>query len=133
MPLSSLLIKRAVESDLECLQKIGRQTFKDSLTGMVADASMDAYLNQAFHRKLLQDALENPQVRFYLLFDRQTCVGYARINLLQSENDKYSGAEIERFYLLASHHGTGASDYFMKFLLSQIRTKNISAAWLGVW
>lgn len=129
------LIRRVMNEDLNLLQHISRQTFRESFQDQNDPADMDLYIATRMSEEKLLEEMKESGSMFYFILSEDEVAGYLKVNTgsAQTEHGLPMAMEIERIYLLSSHQGTGAG----QLLLDHARTLAVSAGlkilWLGVW
>ena len=78
--METIELKRATIDDIEKLQSIGRQTFKETFSSSNTQEDMSSYLNESFSREKLMGELQSAS-QFYLALDQNRVIGYLKVNL----------------------------------------------------
>jgi len=128
-------IKKASLSDLDTLQKIGKQTFMETFESVNTPENIANYLEQSFNRNQLTTELNNPDSQFYLAVLDQEVIGYLKINFgkAQTELINEHALEIHRIYVLQQFHGKKVGQLFIDEVLKVVQQKPVEYIWLGVW
>ena len=128
-------IKKASLSDLDTLQKIGKQTFMETFESVNTPENIANYLEQSFNRNQLTTELNNPDSQFYLAVLDQEVIGYLKINFgkAQTELINEHALEIHRIYVLHQFHGKKVGQLFIDEVLKIVKQKPVAYIWLGVW
>ena len=105
--MEAIIIKKASLSDLESIQKIGKETFYETFAPHNSEEQIQKYLTESFAEEKLTKELNNSYSEFYIAYDGENAVGYLKINFgnVQTELQDESSVEIERIYVKSSHHG----------------------------
>lgn len=132
---TSFIIHPVQLKELPALQQIAKDTFIEAFGPANSQRNMGIYVAEAFNLKKMEEELSNPHSRFYFLKTEGLVVGYLKINekAAQTESVEGNSLEIERIYLKATHHGTGAGQVLMDTALSIATKEGYDYLWLGVW
>jgi diamine N-acetyltransferase len=127
--------KKATTSDIDQLQKIGRQTFYETFSESNTEDDMKTYLEEAFAKEKLAAELNNKNSEFYFAILDNNTIGYLKLNFGASQtelqNDK--ALEIERIYVLKEFHGKSVGQLLYDKAIEIAKLKNVDYVWLGVW
>ncbi|RWX00895.1 GNAT family N-acetyltransferase [Flavobacterium cerinum] len=133
--MESIEIKKVTLSDIEQLQKIGRQTFFETFSTRGADDNMTKYLNESFSLEKLTIELNEECSEFYFALLDNNAIGYLKLNVGQAQtelkNDK--ALEIERIYVLQEFHGKKVGQLLYDEAIRIAEQKKVEYVWLGVW
>lgn len=133
--MKNIEIKRVFHSDIEQLQKIGKQTFSETFSAGNSEENMAKYLEEGFSLDKLTTELNDQNSEFYFAVFENSIIGYLKLNFGQSQtelkNDKT--IEIERIYVLKSFHGKNVGQILYDKSLQIAKQKNADYVWLGVW
>lgn len=133
--MSSIIISKSGEKDLEILQNIGIQTFTETFAEDNTEEAMKKYLEESFNTEKIKSELNNPDSHFYIAWEEDNPVGYLKVNTgkAQTELQDETSLEIERIYVKKSHHGKKVGQLLYDQALETARHLNKSYLWLGVW
>jgi ribosomal protein S18 acetylase RimI-like enzyme len=133
--MSSIEIKKASLSDIEILQKIGKQTFIETFAAVNTPENMANYLEESFNTNQLTTELNNPDSQFYLAILENEVIGYLKINFgkAQTESINDNALEIHRIYVLQQFHGKKIGQLFVDKVLEIVNEYPAEYIWLGVW
>ncbi len=133
--METINIKRASNSDLADLQKIGIQTFRETFSENNIKEDMDKYLEETFNKDVLTKELAEPNSQFYLAFNTGAVIGYLKINFgaAQTEMKDKNSLEIERIYVRKDYLGRSVGQLLYNKALDIAREKKNKLLWLGVW
>ena len=73
-------IRKATIADLEILQKISIQTFKETFATVNTPGNIANYIKDSFSTEQLTAELNNENSQFYLAYSNAEAVGYLKIN-----------------------------------------------------
>lgn len=128
-------IKKCTFEDLDLLQKISIETFKDTFQNQNSPAAMNDYLDSAFNLKQLEKELINNCSEFYFIYLHKEIAGYLKLNLNDAQSEKMGNdsLEIERIYIRGNFHKQGLGKYLLNKAIGIARDHNKEKIWLGVW
>lgn len=128
-------IKKVLQSNVDQLQKIGRQTFYETFAADNSEENMNKYLQEGFSIQKLSGELQDINVQFYFAICDGIPIGYIKINFGQSQTElkEENALEIERIYVLKDFHGKRVGQLLCDKALQIARDKNVDYVWLGVW
>lgn len=133
--MENIEIKRVELSDLNSLQKIGRQTFFETFSESNTEANMTNYLEEGFSLEKLNAELSDPLSELYFALVNKEVIGYLKLNYgsSQTELKGENALEIERIYAMKEFHGKGVGQVLFEKALEIAKQKNAAYVWLGVW
>ncbi|WP_288376079.1 GNAT family N-acetyltransferase [Chryseobacterium culicis] len=133
--MSSIIISKSGEKDLEILQNIGIQTFTETFAEDNTEEAMKQYLEESFNTEKIKSELTNPDSIFYIAWEEDNPVGYLKVNSgkAQTELQDETSLEIERIYVKKSHHGKKVGQLLYDQALETAKQLGKSYLWLGVW
>ncbi|MEF9478292.1 GNAT family N-acetyltransferase [Chryseobacterium sp. 1B4] len=133
--MSSIIISKSGTEDLEILQNIGIQTFKETFAEDNTEEAMRKYLEDSFNTEKMKSELNNPDSLFYIAWEEDNPVGYLKVNSgkAQTELQDDTSLEIERIYVKKSHHGKKVGQLLYNQALETAQQLGKSYLWLGVW
>lgn len=128
-------ITKATLSDIDQLQKIGRQTFQETFSESNSEENMKNYLEEGFSNEKLTAELNDQNSEFYFATFDNEVIGYLKINFGESQTElKDSKAlEIERIYVSKEFHGKSIGQLLYDKAIQMAKLKNADYVWLGVW
>lgn len=129
------IIKRVELSEIQQLQKIGRETFYETFSGDNSEENIKEYLNEKFSIEKLTIELSNPDSEFYFAYINDKILGYLKVNFAEAQTelkDKNS-LEIERIYVLKEFHGLKIGQFLYHKALQIAKDTSLNYIWLGVW
>lgn len=131
----NITIKKCTIEDLELLQEISIETFRDTFKDQNSPENMKAYLDRAFNLAQLENELSNVFSEFYFVYSNKELAGYLKVNIdaAQSENMGNASLEIERIYIRKAHHKQGLGKFLINKALEIALERHKRKIWLGVW
>ncbi|WNM17944.1 GNAT family N-acetyltransferase [Flavobacterium capsici] len=133
--MSNIKIHKISISDLEQLQKIGRQTFKETFSESNSEENMKTYLEEGFSKEKLTAELNNKDSEFYFATLEKEVIGYLKINFGESQTElkDNKALEIERIYVSKEFHGKSVGQLLYDKAIEVAKQKGSEYVWLGVW
>ena len=134
-PIHEIRIRKVTHSDLDILQKIGEQTFKDTFAADNDPEDMRIYLKKELSRKKISSELANPNSEFYFALFQEEVIGYLKVNFgtAQTEVKDDKALEIERIYVVKEYLGKKVGQLLYEKALILARQRDLKFVWLGVW
>ncbi len=128
-------ITKATLSDIDQLQKIGRQTFQETFSESNSEENMKNYLEEGFSNEKLTAELNDQNSEFYFATFDNEVIGYLKINFgpSQTELKDSKSLEIERIYVSKDFHGKSIGQLLYDKAIQIAKHKNSDYVWLGVW
>lgn len=128
-------IKKIELSEIQKLQRVGRETFYETFAKENAEENMALYLEEKFSIDQLTSELTNPNSKFYFASIDDQILGYLKVNFgeAQTELKDQNGLEIERIYVLKEFHGLKVGQLLYDKALQIAKKSNLNYIWLGVW
>ena len=133
--MSNIEIRTVTLSDIDQLQKIGRQTFQETFSESNSEENMKSYLEKGFSKEKLIGELNDENSEFYFATLDDVVIGYLKINFGESQTElKDSTAlEIERIYVSKEFYGKSVGQLLYDKAIQIAKQKNVAYIWLGVW
>lgn len=133
--MENIVIKRVNFTDIELLQKIGKQTFSETFSAGNSEQNMAKYLEEGFSIKKLTAEINDKNSEFYFAILEKSIIGYLKMNFGQTQTELKDDktVEIERIYVLKGFHGKNVGQLLYEKALNIARQKNADYVWLGVW
>lgn len=121
--------------DLEKLQSISIETFRETYEKQNAPADFDKHIRKRFNKSALLNELKNNESQFYFAMYAGEAVGYLKLNWgeSQTETNLKNALEIERIYVVRRFHGKGIGKILFDRSADIARERNLRYLWLGVW
>lgn len=128
-------IKKIGLSEIQELQKIGRQTFSETFASDNSEENMNEYLEDKFSIETLTTELTDPNSEFYFAYTDDTVLGYLKVNFAASQTElkDKNGLEIERIYVLKDFHGHKIGQILYDKAVEIAKDADLNYVWLGVW
>ncbi len=121
-------------SDMDVLQKVGKETFYDSFIDITPPDDMKAYLNSSFSSDVLQTELEDEQSKYYFLELGDVVVGYGKINFDKAPYGMMEiphSMEIQRIYIKKEFQRMGAARKLMHVFFDEAKRRKCNSIWLS--
>src|SRR5690348_2326819 len=121
--------------DAELVADMSRQTFYETFASENSTENMDKFMNEQFTREALIKEVGADNNIFFLAYDEEHPVGYARMR----EGNNIPGLptvntiEIARIYAIGAAIGKGVGAALMHACMEMAKEKNKELVWLGVW
>ncbi len=128
-------IKKVTSDDIEQLQKISRQTFSETYSGLNTEEDMRKYLSENLSIEKLASEVSNKNSQFYFAISGNDIVGFLKLNFgkAQTELKDDDALEIERIYVLREYQGRNIGQLFYEKSIEIASQINADYIWLGVW
>ena len=128
-------IRKATIADLEILQKISIQTFKETFATVNTPGNIANYIKDSFSTEQLTAELNNEHSQFYLAYSNAEAVGYLKINFGDAQTETLDGntMEVHRIYVLQTFHGKNIGQLLLDKVKNIAHSNGVSYIWLGVW
>ena len=127
-----LTIRNYSRDNVEALAEFSARSFSDTFGHLYPADDLKKHLEDKC--SVAYFVAEEPNFTSLLLYDGDKLVGYSTFGDVKVPLDKEVASdalELQRFYLDASHHGTGAAQQLMDATLNAMKTA--SEIYLGVW
>ena len=133
--MENITVQKISISDLQALQKIGRQTFYETFAPSNSEENISKYLEEGFSEDKLTTELEDPNAEFYFATLDDEVIGYLKLNFgaSQTELKDDKALEIERIYVLQEFHGKKVGQILYNKAIEVAKDKKSDYVWLGVW
>lgn len=133
--MTEIEIKKVTLSEIDQLQKIGRQTFYETFATGNTEENMTKYLDEEFSAKKLMTELNDNNAEFYFATLNGNVIGYLKLNFGQSQTELQDdkALEIERIYVLKDFHGKNVGQQLYDKAIEVAKEKKSDYVWLGVW
>lgn len=124
-----ITIREATTADAALIADLSRQTFYDTFVHENTKEDMDLFLSQQFTRAALIAEVGAPGNIFFIAYDDDAVVGYARLR----EGSDTTTLEIARLYAVKERIGKGVGKALMQTCINEAINRNKKTIWLGVW
>ncbi len=133
--LEKIQTKKIGQTDIEQLQIIGRQTFRETFANGNTEENMQKYLEEGFSIEKLTAELSDKNSEFYFATNDNKVIGYLKLNFgkAQTELIDHKELEIERIYVIKEFHGKQVGQILYNIALKIARKSKADYLWLGVW
>jgi diamine N-acetyltransferase len=128
-------IRKLTPEDILQLQKISRQTFRETFSSGNTEENMKKYLDEDLSNERLTAELSDPNSEFYFALLDGEVIGYLKLNFGQSQTEikDNRAVEIERIYVLKEFQGKKLGQLLYDKAINIATQKNADYVWLGVW
>ena len=132
---TEIVFRIAAIEDAELLTMLAEESFRKAYTGEIRSGDLESYIQEHFYIVRQQQEIMDPNAVIMITFIQDRAVGYSMIqtNPVPACVDQHSAVELKRFYLLPEAKGTGVADAQMQAILSNAKSKDHAAVWLGCW
>lgn len=133
--MKEIIIRKIRETDIEKLQKIGKETFHETFFSQESAHDMEQYLQEKFSVSQLSLELKNPESIFFFSEIKDKVVGYLKVNIgkAQTENKLNKALEIERIYVLSKYHAKNVGSALLDKAFEIAKDYKVQTIWLGVY
>jgi len=127
-------IRKANHDDIDSLVNLSIDTFQDTFSAHNTAENMKLYIDKNLNREQIQKEMNTEDSVFFLAFDQQQEVGYARVRKNTHAKLTFSSAlEIERIYARKEYFGKHLGKGLMDACVNHARKNGYTIIWLGVW
>jgi len=128
-------IQKVSPVEIDELEKISRQTFRETFSSGNTEENMTKYLDEIFSSANLSIELNDNNAEFYFAKLDDKVIGYLKLNFGESQTELRDdhALEIERIYVLKDFHGKNVGQLLYNKAIQIAREKNKDYVWLGVW
>ncbi|MOA17172.1 Protease synthase and sporulation negative regulatory protein PAI 1 [compost metagenome] len=128
------IVKCGLE-DLQTLQRISIETFKDTFKEQNSPENIKFYLDRAFNSDQLKKELSHIHSEFFFICYDEHLAGYLKVNMNDAQSEKMGddSLEIERIYIRYKFQGKGLGKYLLNKAVEIAINQNKKTIWLGVW
>ena len=131
----TLSIRRASEKDDGIIADFGRKTFETAFGAENDPEDMRVYLEASFSLTQISNELTDPGTTFLLAYDKETLVGYVKLQqgLPPTDMCNEKAVELSRLYVVSHHMGKGFGSQLIQACVDEARQRGFRTIWLGVW
>lgn len=130
-----LRIYEATHADLEVLQRIGCETYREHFSEIWTDAGMQRFLCDDFSSESLTSSLADTEQHLWLLAedDAGNTQGFAKLNWNSPMPlDNKAGVELQKIYLLKPATGKGYGEQLLRVICERVLARQQQLLWLDV-
>lgn len=133
--MENIVIKKVLPDEVIALQKIGRQTFKETFAAGNTEENLTKYLEEGFSSEKLLGELTDQNSEFHFALHEDVVIGYLKLNFgdSQTELKDDKSVEIERIYVLQEYQGKKVGQLLYEKALQIANAYKADYIWLGVW
>lgn len=133
--MEEIIIKSVGLEATDILKQLGRKTFYETFAESNDEATIQNYLEKSFSNEKIKAELSNPDSYFFIAYDRNTAVGYLKLNTgnAQTEVQGDTALEIERIYVLKECQGKKVGQLLFEKAQQIAHQLHKRYVWLGVW
>ena len=126
---------RCETDDVDTLRDFLFRVFQDAYDGLIAQPSIDAYMEKSFDANRIKAELSNPCSAFFLLSIDGVLAGCLKVNEASAQTDinDPQSLEIERIYLAKAFQNQGHGSILMNKAVEIANQQKLKYVWLGVW
>jgi diamine N-acetyltransferase len=131
----AIRIRRAKEEDALALSVLAEGTFRAAFVESTSAANMQLHCAVNYGQALQVAEIREPSRETWVAEADERLVAYVQLRLKATSTvivDERA-VEIQRFYVDASHHGTGLAHDLMAHVLARAEAAGSAELWLGVW
>ncbi len=132
---AAIRIRRAEDEDAQPLSVLAESTFRAAFAESNTAENMQRHCTASYGQALQLAEIREPSRETWVAEADNRLVAYVQLRL-DAASSVVSGkrpVEIQRFYVEASHHGTGLAHRLMAHVLIRAEAAGSAALWLGVW
>ena len=131
----ALKIIKATISEAAEIADVGRQSFYDAFHSIFINKDeLAVYLNKTYGIKKLGDSISNDNSIFFLAYDDEKPIGFAKIKK-QSSHQQVNAVrqtELQKIYVLKEYHGSGVGQTLLNTVLDAANEIQPEYVWLNV-
>jgi len=132
---ATIRIRRAEEADALALSMLAEKTFRDAFAQSNTPDNMELHCAASYSQALQLAEIRDSRCETWVADTGQELIAYVQLRL-DAKLPAISGErpiEIQRFYVDASHHGSGLAHQLMAHIVARAQTAGTAVLWLGVW
>lgn len=128
-------IRKLNLSDIENLQTMSIQTFRETFEELNSEEDMQQYIVENLNAEKLKCEIANPDSEFFFAENESEILGYLKLNFKESQTEKLDEHyfEIERIYVLKAFLRQKIGQFLLNKAIEIGREKKLEYVWLGVW
>lgn len=122
-------------NDVDMLRDFLFRVFQDAYDGLIAQPSIDAYMEKSFDANRIKAELSNSHSAFFFLSIDGVLAGCLKVNEAPAQTDinDSQSLEIERIYLAKAFQNQGHGNILMNKAVEIANQHRMKYIWLGVW
>jgi diamine N-acetyltransferase len=130
-----ITVRKAVPGDAALISLMATETFYETYSWYNTPENMREYTTQHFNVEKTREELQTPETYFFLAFENEVPVGYAKMRNVEhpSELKGQTYLEIERIYVYKAHQKHKAGFALIQKCIELGREMDLDCIWLGVW
>jgi ribosomal protein S18 acetylase RimI-like enzyme len=132
---AGIRIRRAEDDDALALSVLAEKTFRAAFEESNSPANMQLHCAANYGQALQLAEIREPSRETWVAEADKRLVAYVQLRLNAASSVVLSElpVEIQRFYVDASHHGSGLAHHLMAHVLARAEAAGSAELWLAVW
>ena len=128
-------IRRCTENQLDLLQAISIETYRDTFIDSNSEEIMQNYLDSCLNKATIEAEFNQLGSVFYFIYHEDEVAGFIKLNeaIAQTDINDRQSLEIERLYIRKVFFRKGFGNLLMDFACDLAKNSNKKYVWLGVW
>ena len=131
----NITIRRATAADAALISVLASTTFFEAYFRQDESANLAEYILESFDIDVMLTEIADPASTFFLVFVDGKAAAYARM-IDDSRVDGVAAGpvvEVKRLYVAERFWRTGLGTRLLDHCISEARSRQFDALWLGVW
>lgn len=110
-------------------------TYEHKLLGKFEQQNFKNYLKKAFAHAQMMKEIQDPNSRYFGVFENQKMIAYQKLNFLENQTMERPDdhIEIERLYIIPAYQGMGLGRYMINWISRWALENKYSKLWLRSW
>ncbi|WP_172250107.1 GNAT family N-acetyltransferase [Saccharibacillus deserti] len=131
----TITITKCTLNDVQTLQAISTDTFRETFQEQNSPEHLNAYLKKAYNLNQLTQEIADPCSQFYFIYFSQELAGYLKINTDEAQSEKMDNdsLEVERIYVKKKFQKLGLGKLLINKAIEIALEQQKKKIWLGVW
>ena len=124
------------DDEAEALSALGRMAFTQSFGHLYSAEDLAAFLDEVHSLDNVRAEIVNPKMQYMLAQDGGALVGYCKIGegtTLDYDAGGKTLLELKQLYILSTHHGLGAAQHLMDWVVAQAQAIDADEIILSVY
>ena len=132
---AAIRIRRAEDDDALALSMLAERTFRAAFAESNDHANMQLHCAANYGQAMQLTEIREPSRETWVAEADKRLVAYVQLRVDAASSVVLGDrpVEIQRFYVDASHHGTGLAHHLMAHVLARAEAAGFATLWLGVW